>query len=88
MARPGWGRPQLVARFDNLALLKVAGEHGFSALPVPDVAAEKAMREYRNERHIKHPAMEATANRAAALFSAALFFAALFSAALFSAANS
>ena len=69
------------AEFDNLVLLKVAGEHGLVAVTVPDVAAEETMRLYRIERHSRHPAIAAIANQPAALFPAALFPAALFPAA-------
>ncbi len=43
-------RPRVAAEFDDLALLKVAGEHGLGAFPVPDVVAEEAMRHYRISR--------------------------------------
>lgn len=39
--------PNVVAEFDDLALLKVAGEHGLGVIPVPSVVAEQAMEHYR-----------------------------------------
>lgn len=38
--------PRIVAEFDDLALLKVAGEHGLGVFPVPDVVASEAMAHY------------------------------------------
>jgi len=43
-------RPRVAAEFDDLALLKVAGEHGMGVFPVPDVVAAEAMRHYRIAR--------------------------------------
>lgn len=39
-------RPSVVAEFDDLALLKVAGEHGLGVFPVPEVVAEETMVHY------------------------------------------
>lgn len=39
-------RPEVVAEFDDLALLKVAGEHGLGVFPVPEVVSEDAAKRH------------------------------------------
>lgn len=50
MVHPGRYSPHIVAEFDDLALLKVAGEHGLGVFPVPDVVADEAMAHYKVDR--------------------------------------
>lgn len=42
--------PNIAAEFDDMALMKVAGEHGVGVFPVPDVVAEEAMDHYHVKR--------------------------------------
>ncbi len=42
-------QPHVVAEFDDLALLKVAGEHSLGIIPIPDSVRDEAMRHYNVE---------------------------------------
>ncbi|MCA9563860.1 MAG: transcriptional activator NhaR [Myxococcales bacterium] len=43
-------RPRIVAEFDDLALMKVAGEHGLGVVPVPEVVSHLAETHYGVQR--------------------------------------
>ncbi len=42
--------PKIAGEFEDLALLKIAGEHGLGVFPVPDIIAGEAMKHYNIER--------------------------------------